>query len=109
MGWSEDIADMIGDRGRGCYYSTNMVQWRNDDGSFYRIYDRLDRDEYSVLVDGVKLEQAIEMTLGRGECKLQETCDDYVHIAWCRCNGCGEEVLAYPAKFCPNCGSAVKR
>lgn len=105
MGWSESIADMLRDRGRGCYYSTNMVQWRNDDGSFYRIYDRLDRDEYSVLVDGVKLERAVEMTLGRGECR--NTMDDQDFM----CSECGRVcdnggILRF--EYCPFCGRKVK-
>lgn len=58
-------------------------------------------------------EQAIEATLGGGECELPTTCIDHGHIEyngvaeWRKCSGCGREILAYPANFCPNCGRKV--
>lgn len=118
MRWSEVIVDMIRDRGKGCYYSANMVQWRNDDGSLYRIFERLDRCEYDVLVDGVKLERAIEMTLGAGECE-----DIGTDIFVCSKCGCTLDIedaasceptmwvdgVAVCPRFCPNCGRKVKR
>lgn len=57
--------------------------------------------------------QAVEATLGRGTCKLPETRVDHGSIEyngvteWRRCSVCGEEVLACPANFCPNCGREV--
>lgn len=60
-------------------------------------------------------EQAIATTLGQGTCTLPETCVDHGSIEyngvteWRECSACGEEVLAYPANFCPSCGRRVKR
>lgn len=64
--------------------------------------------------DDITPEQAIEATLGKGECELPTTCIDHGHIEyngvtdWRKCSGCGREILAYPANFCPNCGRSVK-
>lgn len=46
-------------------------------------------------------------------CKLPETRIDHGSIEyngtteWRRCSGCGAEVLAYPARYCPKCGAKV--
>ena len=48
-------------------------------------------------------------TRGCEESELQETCDDYVHIGWCRCSACGGGLPAYPVEFCPNCGRKVRK
>ena len=46
-------------------------------------------------------------------CSLPETRIDHGSIeyngttSWRLCSECGEEVLAYPATFCPNCGAKV--
>lgn len=116
MGWTEKIVDMIRDRGKGCYYSANMVQWRNDDLVLYRIYERLDHCEYDVLVEGVKLEQAIEMTLGREECKVVSyTTDGLVsndpkRFFYLSCgHWVGLPGLTDLPKFCPECGRKVNR
>ena len=58
-------------------------------------------------------EQAIAATLGHGTCTLPETRVDHGSIEyngvteWRKCSACGEEVLAYPTHFCPNCGRKV--
>lgn len=70
--------------------------------------------------------QAVEATLGRGTCKMdllvtgeqvRHDCQEYIM----HCNGCGHEFghvlynedgdvwMSDPPRFCPNCGSAVRR
>ena len=93
----------------------------------------------TVMMPGLTPAQAVEATLGRGECrechaternyrhckysvdrgwcddgcKLPKTRIDHGSIEyngvteWRRCSVCGEEVLAYPANYCPNCGRKV--
>ena len=58
-------------------------------------------------------EQAVAATLGSGTCTLPETRVDHGSIEyngvteWRKCSACGEEVLSYPAHYCPNCGRKV--
>ena len=46
-------------------------------------------------------------------CRMPETSIDHGHIEsngvteWRKCSECGEEILAWPAHYCPNCGAKV--
>ena len=133
-----ELKAMLDERGvkyRDNVYSCN-TQWMSlNRGAAYASQCKHDESLLELTVYTVTPQQAIDATLGRGECQechateqnynhckystnrgwcddeceLQETCDDYVHIRWCRCSVCGAEVLAYPANFCPNCKRQVKR
>ena len=57
-----------------------------------------------LFVRPVTPEQAIEATLGRGECR-----DTGNYISAFECDACGEVYEMYRApSFCPSCGKAVR-
>lgn len=117
MGWTEKIKNMLVSRGTGCFYTNDMIQWRNDDGSACRIYGRLDRSGYDLVLTDVPLDRTVEMTLGRGECKIEHRRDGWY------CTGCGDLVGSDDPDselfidgnaietwdYCPSCGRVVKR
>ena len=107
------------------------VAWNPKRETFYHAANGVGfcADEYT---DGVKIytdatitpEQAVEATLGRGECKVDVLntgdcagyeCSEYIM----HCNACGHEFghvlynedgdvwMSEPPNFCPNCGAKV--
>lgn len=92
----------------------NHTWWSNNENVGWHAENRPCVRGLYVKVEAVLTpEQAIAATLGSGMCTLPETRVDHGSIEyngvteWRKCSACGEEILAYPAHFCPNCGRKV--
>lgn len=54
-------------------------------------------------------ERTSERTCTLPETRVDNGCIEYNGVTeWRKCSACGEEVLAYPAHHCPNCGARVE-
>ena len=68
-----------------------------------------------ISISGLTPEQAIEATLGRGECEIETTENWIPAERYHRCKHCGAFFAVMNASgdiqpcVCPNCGKAVKR
>ena len=68
-----------------------------------------------ISISGLTPEQAIEATLGRGECEIETTENWLPAERYHRCKHCGAFFAVMNASgdiqpcVCPNCGRAVKR
>ena len=102
---------------RGAEWAIDMggiVAWVGANERLCHAYARSDQLTVDVEMFSITPAQAVEATLGRGTCNLPETRIDHGSIEyngtteWRRCSECGEEVMAYPARFCPNCGREVE-
>ena len=67
----------------------------------------------TLIVTGLTPEQAIEATLGKGECQLKRANWDDGTCTWgCICSACDahlEHETGIGYNYCPNCGAKVVR
>jgi hypothetical protein len=98
----------------------DMTSWEAG-GFYYEAFEIPEPDGTFLLTaahqDDLTPEQAVEATLGRGECKADKIGDGYLYYTGYWCRGCDER-FAYrpiggkdrgvPPKFCPNCGRRVE-
>ena len=92
--------------------------WSARDETFYKVGNtgflatEMSGGRMKVCIEGyVAPEQAVEATLGRGECHRQPHIDltvgdDFLKQSGWDCSECGYR-LDFPVNYCPNCGRKV--
>lgn len=116
---TEELRAMLDERGvewvRGVY-NDGIVEWEGENGRICRAFERNEPLTVDVDILAVTPSQAVEATLGRGECKMQLRDDirSHAYQDTYECSECGEQVLretfmgeSEPPKYCPNCGAKV--
>lgn len=120
---TEELRRMLDERGVEHYDGVECTYWGDTvlarrDGScpIYRFSATEVADGVSVHLLRVSPEQAIEATLGRGECRisvqdnLAET--EGMGDVWLECDACHWQMPLEPSaprfSYCPNCGRKVE-
>lgn len=104
------LCELLDERGVEHYDGTERTLWLKDEQGYRASADELTSGRISLHLWCTTPEQAIDATLGRGECKNTGEC------RWFHCSKCGfgfgdiyiNEESKYDAEhqpnFCPNCG-----
>ena len=112
MSATERIRELLDERGVDWIWVEGFdgIRWQSDDN---RIYGAKNGSSFNgptgkLDVYGLTPEQAIEVTLGRGECHRE--CYDIDMLDGERsywCSACHSKRIRYGDKYCPNCGAKV--
>ena len=115
---TERIRAMLDERGVEHFDSTDGTYWggsvlaRDGSSHAYRFSARESVGGLNVHLLRVTPEQAIEATLGKGECQLKRASWDDGTCTWgCICSACDahlEHDTGIGYNYCPNCGRRVK-
>lgn len=116
MSATEELRRLLDERGVEHKDVWPMTLWgRHTYGSvdYYHYVVHEIEGQLCMQMHDVTPEQAIEATLGRGECELEEggwsTEGDHARV-WLTCgHDCMVETVADLPKFCPKCGRQVKQ
>lgn len=114
---TERLRALLNERGVEHLDMGGMTEFTNGGGRICRTYTRPEPLTVDVAMLAVLPEQAVEATLGRGEChpiisdNLNES--EGTGDAWADCSACGHLlfVLTDPTSeqpnYCPNCGRRI--
>lgn len=118
---TERLRAMLDERGVEHFDGTETTLWgyepTGDSTGAYRFAaDETSGGCMQVRMFNISPEQAIEATLGRGECEVEESWHGESEMVEYRCTACDEymavEVVkpdgAQPPNYCPNCGRKVR-
>ena len=113
----DEVLRLLDERGAECKKWPGIVEWGGENGRVCRAYQRHEPLTVDVTMMAVPPEQAIEATLGRGECRKLPPSGDAVCIVrrhgyemefgYWRCSECGCECFE-GARYCMGCGRKVR-
>ena len=113
---TDELRRLLDERGVEHYDGTEMTLWLKDGHGYRASADELHSGRLSVHIWCDTPEQAIEATLGRGECQIHDCEGSFSAVnrpVW-RCD-CGAFMTQYTdattyhkPRYCPNCGRKVR-
>ena len=103
MNATDELRALLDERGVEHYDGVERTLWLKDEHGYRASADELTSGRMSVHMWCKTPEQAVEATLGRGECH-----DTGVYVSAFECSACGEvyEMHRDP-DYCPGCGARV--
>ena len=105
---TERLRALLDERGVKHTDIGGMTEWTNGNGRICRAYTRPEPLTVDVAMLAVPPQQAVEATLGRGECRIAYKNGSYGGSNDEVCSECGEPFYGVEnLNYCPNCGRKV--
>lgn len=107
------LCELLDERGVEHYDGTERTLWLKDEQGYRASADELTSGRISLHLWCTTPEQAIDATLGRGECEVETTENWLPAERYHRCKSCGAFFAVLNAsgdiapRVCPNCGRRV--